>query len=119
MVLVHLRDVIGVLALGGGEMVCWHELVAEEELLVFAIQRDDFHNEIEVLPNERGDGGMLFALGGVECHPRFFVGEERFLCVREAFEHAFAGLEQVIKIVNLTGLELLMFALDDGEQFAA
>ena len=40
------------------------------------------------MPNERGDGGMLFALVGVECHPRFFVGEERFLCAREALEHA-------------------------------
>jgi hypothetical protein len=47
------------------------------------------------------------------------VGEESFLCAREAFEHAFAGLEQTVKIVHLAGLELLMFALDDGKQFAA
>jgi hypothetical protein len=38
LVLVHLRDEIWVLALGGWEMVCGYELVAEEELLVFAIQ---------------------------------------------------------------------------------
>ena len=114
LVLVHLRDEIWVLALGGWEMVCGHELVAEKELFVFAIKGNDFHNEIEVLPNERGDGGILFTLGGVESHPRFFVGKERFLCAREAFKHAFAGLEQAIKIVHMAGLELLMFALHDG-----
>ena len=35
---VHLRDEVGVLALGGGEMICGHEFVAEEELFVFAIE---------------------------------------------------------------------------------
>jgi hypothetical protein len=36
--LVHLRDEVGVWALGGGEMICGHEFVAEEELFVFAIE---------------------------------------------------------------------------------
>jgi len=112
---VHLRDEVGVLALGGGEVICGHEFVAEEELFVFAIERDDFHDEIKILPDERGDGGMLCALGGVERHPRFLVGEEGFLSASEAIEHAFAGLEETVKIIHLAGLELLVFALHDGE----
>jgi hypothetical protein len=47
------------------------------------------------------------------------VGEESFLGASEAIEHAFAGLEQGVEIVDVAGFELLMFALHDGEQFAA
>ena len=88
-------------------------------MLVLTIERDDFHDKIEILPNERCDVGVLLALGGAEGLPGFLVCKERFLRLGEALEHTFARLQKAAEILHLAGFELLVFALDDDQQFAA
>lgn len=110
---------MGILSLRGRQFARRHEPVAEEKLLVLAVEQNDLHDEIEILADERGDLGVLSAFAGGKTEPRGFVITNLTLGGGEAVEKTFARLRAGLKVFGRGGLELLVLSTDEAVDLLA
>jgi hypothetical protein len=113
---IEIGDIMRALAVVGRQVAGRNQAAAEEGLLIFAIEHNDAHEQVEVGAEELLDIRAAGPLGGGEALPALALVAQAGQGGLQLWEQAAAFLPEFERAVRVGAAQALVFAADDGQE---